>query len=114
MQRDKKIKFQKGDYAMVDYLASENDKGYSMQYSEHVIDKNTTNKHVGRAKCPHFENGHCQVKFHRWQPWIDSLILATDYDTYSVVYAKNTGLWKWISKFESIYVLTRVPMKKDT
>ena len=53
------------------------------------------------------------MKFFELSPWSDYSILATDYDSYSIVYGCDTFFMGAI-KFDWLWALTRAPLEIGT
>ena len=61
---------------------------------------------LGSAYCSDWQSGQCQVRFSAFQPWGSYAVLATDYETYSVVYSCTPVLAGMIS-LDYVWILTR-------
>ena len=113
MQRDKKIRFEKGEYATADYTL--NKKGISVRNTEYRLNKKKimrSKKMWGKCDIP--TRGVCKITSSKLLPWANYWVLDTDYDEFAVVYSKVTGFWKHFVDMEFVWVLTRAPLEQKT
>lgn len=68
---------------------------------------------MGKGIVSSFNSGLANVKFFPLAPWANYMILATDYDNYSVVYNCDAFSGGMV-KVEYMWVLTRTPLAIDS
>ena len=114
MQREANTPFQKGEHGTADYSFTEAHPGIRVVNTEYLADQQKTNQVIGKAELRHPTRAACVVAFSKFQPWGDYRVLATDYETFSVVYSKSDRLMNKILRFEFMWILTREPMEIDS
>jgi len=79
--------------------------GVAVNNSE-VLDNGKPNFAIGNARQDPSSSiaSHLQVRFSKWQPWGQYLVLDTDYDTYTVVYSCSNLL---IARMEFLWIMAR-------
>lgn len=99
--RVKNIQFESGDCVTAQYSLNPNNtvKVVNSQYK----DSGYTSME-GVAYCEASKSGQCYVKFSANQPWGDYEVVATDYQTYSIVYS-CTNLY--LAHYSIAWVLAR-------
>merc|ERR1712198_761285 len=71
-----------------------------------VLDNGKLNFAIGQARQDPSSNiaSHLQVRFSKWQPWGQYLVLDTDYDSFTVVYSCTNLL---VTRLEFLWIMSR-------
>merc|ERR1712002_1023111 len=79
--------------------------GVAVNNSE-VLDNGKLSFAIGQARQDPSSNiaSHLQVRFSKWQPWGQYLVLDTDYDSFTVVYSCTNLL---VARLEFLWVMSR-------
>jgi len=79
--------------------------GVAVNNSE-ILDNGKPNFAIGQARQDPSSNiaSHLQVRFSKWQPWGQYLVLDTDYDSFTVVYSCTNLL---VARLEFLWVMSR-------
>jgi len=96
--------FEKGSCNGADYKLKGDGK-VAVNNSE-VLDNGKVNFIVGEARQKPSSNiaSNLQVRFSKWQPWGQYLVLDTDYDSFTVVYSCTNLL---VARMEFLWVMSR-------
>ena len=108
MQRSKNNTFEKGQCNTAEYYTKEG--GIRNIGTEYYISSKTNKKNESHCEvCDPNNNAHWKISF-GMGIWADYRVIATDYDTFSVIYSKNDN---WMSKWwdlEFVWILARKPL----
>ena len=119
MLREKDIWFQSGECGHVFYtLNPDNEQEINVANTEYLGPGKGKNgdghsQALGMAKCSGWRKARCAVRFIFFQPWGDYRVLATDHETYSIVYS-CTRLFMGVYNADLLWVLTRQPLERGT
>jgi len=96
--------FERGSCNAAEYKLKNNG-GIAVNNSE-ILDNGKLNLAIGEARQDPSSSilSHLQVRFSRWQPWGQYLVLDTDYDTFTVVYSCSNLL---VTRLEFLWILSR-------
>lgn len=96
--------FQSGSCGGADYKLA--DSGHISVNNSEVLSSGKLNFAIGEGRQDPSSNiaSHLQVRFSRWQPWGQYLVLDTDYTSYTVVYSCTNLL---IARMEFLWVMSR-------
>jgi len=96
--------FEKGSCNGADYKLKSD--GMVAVNNSEVLDNGKLNFAIGEARQNPSSDvlSHLQVRFSRWQPWGQYLVLDTDYDSFTVVYSCTNLL---VARMEFLWIMSR-------
>ena len=81
--------------------------------TQYFKDNDKLDSIVGSAHCSKFNKGQCGVKFNFFQPYGSYDVVATDYNSYAIVYSCTPLLANSLG-IEYLWVLSRKAYDEDT
>ena len=109
MFRHKDVPYEVGDCATATYTEKALN-GFVIANVEYLIDEQEWPRNddfpVGKGITSSFRSGLNHVKFFELAPWANYMVLATDYDSYSIVYNCDAFVGGAV-RIEYLWVLTR-------